>query len=200
MRGQESGHTVYVTQAQNEGDDCLRSHRVETRGGRVVQNNLRTTRQGARNGHSASHSARQFRGKLSEGVLEFDKAEHLQDARRDFAVRKVVLSQAIRHVIGYGHGIEERTFLKDKSDRAAIFQELAFAHGRNLLPEDFDHALRGTQQAASEFESKGLAGTGLAEKHEGFPWHHLERNAAKDFALVKADTDILKIHHRDAVV
>src|SRR5882672_5286841 len=136
MSGEERGDAVDIAEAENERDDGLRGHGVETGRGRIVENDGRASDESTGDGNAAAHAAREFGGNEIDGVFEFDEAENLADVWLDFVGIGAVFEEAIGDVFGDGHRIEERAFLKDKADFAAEVEEFTFGHAGEILSED----------------------------------------------------------------
>src|SRR5262249_30937208 len=179
-------------QTQDEGDDGLRSDRIEASRGRVVENNRRTRYESTGDGNATAHTAREFGRKEIHCAFEFDKAKRFAYPRLDLVAVGAFLVKAVSDVVSNGHGIEQSAFLEDETDFAAEAKKVPFGHGTEFLAENAHGAGVCLQESGGEFEGKGFAGTGFAEEDESFARHDAEGDAAKDVAFVEADADGLE--------
>ena len=137
MSGEKRGDAVNVAETEDKSDDGLRGDGIETGGGRIVENDGRTSDEGTGDGDAAAHTAGEFGGNEIDGVFELDETENFANVWLDFIGIGVVFEKTIGDVVGDGHRIEERTFLEDKADFAAKVEEFTFGHGADIFSEDF---------------------------------------------------------------
>ena len=71
-------------------------------------------------------------------------------------------------IVADGERIEERTLLEDHAGAGAQGEKLLLGHEGDLLAEEQNAALIGTQQAVGEFQQNALAHPGGTEKDARF--------------------------------
>src|ERR1700676_801710 len=200
MGSEHGGDAVNIAEAQDERDDGLRGDGIEAGGRRIVEHDRRLVDEGARDGDPAAHAAGQFRWKHIESVLEFDEAQDFADAAVDFLFGHFVFVEAVGDVVGYGHGVEERTLLKDKTDAAAEGQQVPLVHRGDWLVEDANAAGGRAHESGGQFEGEGFAGAGFAEEHQRFAVFYGEFHALENFAFGKADAYGIERYDRSGVL
>ena len=94
MRGQQRRDSLQIAAAQNQRDDRLRGHRIESGGRRIVKDQRRLVDQRARDGNAASHAAGKLGGIFVERGFQLDEPQSLAHALVDFLVRHIFLAQA----------------------------------------------------------------------------------------------------------
>src|SRR6266567_6053358 len=119
VRGQQRSHTINIAQPQNQRDNRLRSHRIETRRRRIVEHDRWTSNESARDGYPAAHAAGKLGWHLINCLLEFDEPQCLPDFRLDFLFWNSFFAQSVGHVFLDGHRFEKRPFLKHKANLPA---------------------------------------------------------------------------------
>ena len=141
VSGEQRGDAVNIAEAEDEGDDGLRSDGIEAGGGRIVEDDLRASDQSASDRDAAAHSSGKLGGEHVDGVFEFDELQNFEDAGLDFAFVDLIFAEAVGNVVSDGHGIEQGAFLKDKADLTTKREEVMFRHGGDFVAEDTDGTL-----------------------------------------------------------
>src|SRR5208283_707209 len=193
MCGEERCDAVNIAQTKDQSDDGLRGNGIEARGGRVVENDGGMIDERAGDGDTAAHATREFGRKKIHGVLEFDEAENLLNARGDFLFAETVFGKAVGDIVADSERIKESAFLKNKTDLTAKGKEVVLVHGGDAIPEDFDLATIGAKETSGHLESKSFAGAGFTEEDEGFARLSGKGDAAENVGIAETDVDIGKL-------
>ena len=102
MGGEQRGNTVDIAEAEDEADDGLRGDGVEAGGRGIVEDDGRTSDEGAGDGDSAPHPAGEFGRKRVDGVGELDEAEDFFNERLDFLIAKAIFVETVGDVLTDG--------------------------------------------------------------------------------------------------
>src|SRR5262249_11523817 len=102
MRGEQRGNAIDIAEAKDEGDDGLRGDGVESGCGRIVEHDLRSADESARDGDAATHAAGEFGWEEIERVLEFDESQDFSHALVDFGFVNLVFAETVGDVVGDG--------------------------------------------------------------------------------------------------
>src|SRR5580704_10958682 len=118
MSGKQGGDAIDVAQTKDEADDGLRRDGVEASRWRIVEDDGRTSDEGAGDGDAAPHPAGEFGRKRVDGVGQFDEAEDFLNERLDLIIAEAIFVEAVGDVFADGEGVEERAFLEDETNLA----------------------------------------------------------------------------------
>src|ERR1019366_6757056 len=168
---------VDVALFHDEFDDGVRSYRIESAGGRVVEQHLGFRDDGAGDGHAPSHPTRQFRRTHVISLLQLHKAQHLANPPLNFLRRDMLFHQAEGDVLADFERVEERAFLEHDAHAPAQLEQVLFPHARDFFPQHGDASAIGAQEPDRKLEQNAFARSGDAEQSFGFAVRQLERNS-----------------------
>jgi len=193
MGGEQGGDAVDVAQAEDEADDGLRGDGVQAGGGGIVEHDGRAGNECAGDGDAAAHATGEFGGKEFGGVGEFNEAEDFLNAGLDFVFICTVFEKAVGDIFADSERVEESAFLEDEADLAASVEQFGLAQTGNFFVENANGAGIGAEEPRGELEEKSFAGAGFAEEDHGFALLGGKRDAAKNFAFIKAEADVIEL-------
>jgi hypothetical protein len=98
----------------------------------------------------------------------------------------LLLAEAKGDIISHAHGVEERSFLKDKSDAAAEIEKVLLPHFADVVAHHPDAARVRPQQPGGQLEDKRLSGTAFAQQDFCLTRRNLKADPAKDIAFAEA--------------
>src|SRR5579864_7721288 len=184
--------SIQIAQAQDKRNDSLTRNWVQAASRRIVVDDWRLVDQSARDGYAAAHASGKFIGEFFVRSLHFDDTKGFANTRLGFLRGNRFLVEAKRNIFRHVQRIEQRPFLKNKTDAPPEVEQFNFVHFGEVLAHHDNAASLRAQQPRRQFQKNGLAGAAFAKNNLRFAWNHFERNAAKDFSFVEGNAHVLE--------
>src|SRR5581483_7882118 len=185
--------------AADQGADLLGEDGVQVGRRLVVEDELRTDGEGARDRDALPHATRELARVLALRPRELHLLEDARDGVGDLrGGAPAVLAEPQRDVLRHAERREERGALEDHRDPERLLFGRHREPARELDPADRDPPGVGTLEADDLAEEDRLARAALADDREELAGRHDEVDAAEDGVAVVALPEGRELH-RDAV-
>ncbi len=153
-------------------------HRIERAEGFVHQQDVRITAQGARDGRTLAHAARQLPRPALLEAGDADERTQFGRALAALRLRHPAQLQRQRDVVLDGHPGKQVRVLEDDTE-LLHHRIVALVAGPELLAADLDGARRRPQQPRNDAQQRRLPAAGGAEQDEEFARADVEIDAGQ---------------------
>src|SRR5207245_2552544 len=134
-----------------------------------------------------------------QGIFHLDKAQRFVHALFDLVFRHAVFAQAVGHIVRDAERIEQRAFLKDKSDLAAEAEQLHFREFTEVAAQDEHASGAGAEKTRGQLQGEGLARSGFSDQNFCLAGRDNKRKIPENVSLAEADADVFEGNDRPGV-
>src|SRR5262245_53547174 len=187
VRDEDRGDLFQVTQLQSQLADRAGGNRIEAGGRLVVEDDLRTSDQRARDAHAPAHPPRKLVRHLVRRVLQVDEPQHAHDDRLDLGLASLLLAQAVGDVVVNREAVEQRALLKDHPDLLPYLHQPLFSVIGDVFTVYQNGPRIGFDQPQSQAQQRGLPRAAPPHHDLGFAVTHLEADFVQNRALVERE-------------
>ena len=195
MRDHDARDPEVLARADDEAVDHRRRHRIESRGGLVVQDIPGLQRDGPRESHALTHPARQLGRVALVGPRQVDERQRFLHPLGDLVLRKIAAPQPQRHVLGDRHRVEQRRELEYVADvPAQVVEALAVEIGDRPAVNDHLPGVR-LQQPDDVLQGDALPRSRVPDEHQRLAVADGQRESAEDLFRPERLMDVAQLDH-----